>query len=53
MKTPTEIPTIVVNANPVNKPAPAHNNGIIEAKLTAQAAIIIKKALLILSFTLT
>ena len=52
MNTPTEIPIIVVIANPFNSPAPAHINGSNETNVVKYAPKMIVNALFSLCFRL-
>ena len=53
IRTPTEIPIIVVIANPFSKPAPAHIRGRSETNDVKYAPIIIANALFRRCFKLT
>src|SRR3989338_8203186 len=50
IKTPTDMPTMVVKANPFNNPAPAQNRGTKLPKLITYAPMMINSAFLILLF---
>ena len=50
IRTPKDNPANVVSANPFNSPAPAQNNGSMEAKTVKYAPVIINMAFFILRF---